>query len=140
MKEHIDKGEAMSASTPMTAVSSLAELVTITPGKITKAMALRAEGANVVVLALDAGQELREHKTITPVLVQVLQGELTVTTATDTVTLHPGGLVHFPALLPHAVAAVSPTIMTITLLTGSGSTPPPEPGAVPLVLEEGPQV
>lgn len=124
----------------MTVIPSIPDLVAIEEGKITKSMALRAAGATVITLGLDTGQELTEHKTTTPVLVQVIRGRLQVTTAAKEVELTTSGLVHFPALLPHAVKALEPTVMTITLLTSSGSAPTPPPGPTPLVLEDGPPV
>lgn len=77
---------------------------------------LVAEGARVVVFAFDAGQELREHSAAFPVLLQALTGHLQVTADGRTVDLEPGGVVHMTTRLPHAVRAVVPSRLMLTML------------------------
>ena len=77
---------------------------------------LVAEGARVVVFAFDAGQELREHTAAFPVLLQALTGHLQVTADGRTVDLEPGGVVHMTTRLPHAVRAVEPSRLMLTML------------------------
>lgn len=76
----------------------------------------KAEGVNVVLFSFDTGEELSEHTAAMPVIVQVLEGELEITAENRTVTLSPGGLVHFTTRLPHAVKALKPAKMVLYML------------------------
>lgn len=102
----------------MSNLADLAQLVTIEPGAKQVQQAFIAAGVRVMVFAFDTGQGLPEHAAPHPVLIQALQGELTVTAADRTVTLVPGGVVHFAPSLPHAVIAASPAKMALFMLTG----------------------
>jgi quercetin dioxygenase-like cupin family protein len=74
----------------------------------------------VVVFAFDAGQELTEHTAAAPALVQVVSGRLRLTLGSETTEVGPGSWVHMPAQLPHAVCALEPAVMLLTLLSGTG--------------------
>ena len=100
----------------MTSLADLAQLVDVAPEATVSRTVLTAEGARVVLFSFDAGQELTEHTAAVPVLLQVLDGHLTITADGRTVDLRPGGLVHLAARLPHAVLAVEPTRMSLTML------------------------
>lgn len=78
---------------------------------------MQQQGGNVVLFSFDAGQELSEHTAAMPVFVQTISGHLEVTGSGETVDLLPGGLVYFPTRLPHAVKAVEPSIMMLTMIT-----------------------
>lgn len=100
----------------MTVVADAAALVAVQPQSTVSRTVLRAEGVRVVVFSFDAGQELTEHTAAIPVLLQVLDGHLRVTADGRTVDLHPGGLVHLTTRLPHAVLAVEPSRLLLTML------------------------
>lgn len=100
----------------MTVVDDAAALVGVQAQSTVSRTVLRAEGVRVVLFSFDAGQELTEHTAAVPVLLQVLDGHLRVTAAGRTVDLHPGGLVHLPTRLPHAVLAVEPSRLLLTML------------------------
>ena len=72
----------------------------------------------VVVFAFDAGQELTEHTAASPAVVQTLTGRLRLTLGDETVEATPGSWAHMPARLPHAVVALEPSKMLLTLLRG----------------------
>ncbi len=80
----------------------------------------RGEGLRVVVFAFDAGQELSEHTSAYPAIVQVLSGKLLLTMGGDVVTMEPGDWAHMAADLPHSLEALEPTVMLLTLLRGPG--------------------
>ena len=77
---------------------------------------MTAGGVRLVLFAFDAGQELSEHTAAMPVLLQVLDGSLTVSAGGRSVDLRPGGVVHLPARLPHAVIALEPSRLLLTML------------------------
>ena len=100
----------------MTVVADAAALVAVQPQSTVSRTVLRAEGVRVVLFSFDAGQELTEHTAAVPVLLQVLDGHLRVTADGRTVELRPGGLVHLTTRLPHAVLAVEPSRLLLTML------------------------
>jgi quercetin dioxygenase-like cupin family protein len=100
----------------MADVDSLAALVEVAPDSTVSRTALTAEGARIVVFAFDAGQELTEHTAAVPVLLQVLDGLLEVEAAGRVVVLRPGGVVHLGTRTPHAVRALEPTRLLLTML------------------------
>lgn len=100
----------------MTDVADLAALVEIQPEATVSRTVLRAEGAKVVLFGFDTGQELTEHTAAVPVFLQVLEGHLSVTADGRTVDLLPGGVIHLGTRLPHALTAVAPTKLVLTML------------------------
>ncbi|KGF20645.1 cupin domain-containing protein [Pseudoglutamicibacter albus] len=111
----------MSESTPsQTAalgyIDNLAQHIEYSPNSTASAKLMRSEGVNVVLFAFDEGEELSEHTAAMPVIVQALEGELEITTDDQTVTLHPGGMVHFTTRLPHAVKALTKAKMVLYML------------------------
>src|SRR5450631_3667831 len=97
-------------------LSNVASLIEIQPEATVSRTVLKAEGARVVLFSFDAGQELTEHTAAMPVLLQVLDGRLTVTAAGRSVQLAPGGVIHLTARLPHAVLALEPSRLLLTML------------------------
>lgn len=100
----------------MTEQLDLAALVAVQPESTVSRTVLRAEGARVVLFAFDAGQELTEHTAAVPVLLQALDGHLRITAAGRTLDLRPGGVLHLGTRTPHAVLAVEPSRLILTML------------------------
>jgi quercetin dioxygenase-like cupin family protein len=78
----------------------------------------------LVGFSFDTGQELTEHAAARPAIVQVLSGRLQMTLGAKQVEVGPGDWVHMPARLPHALVALEPTVMLLTML-------PPAPAPAP---------
>ncbi len=97
-------------------ISNLAEEIDYADSSTISKTLLRAEGVNIVLFSFDAGEELSEHTAAMPVLVQTLEGELEITADGKTVTLLPGGVVHFTTRLPHAVKAIKPSKMVLYMM------------------------
>jgi len=109
--------EAGSSHRPeMTYVADVASLVAVSVDSTVSRTVLKADGVRLVLFAFDVGQELSEHTAAMPVLLRVLDGRLTVSAADRSVELAPGGVVHLPARMPHAVTALEPTRMLLTML------------------------
>jgi quercetin dioxygenase-like cupin family protein len=102
--------------TELTHVEDLASLVDVSTDATVSRTVLKAEGVRLVLFSFDAGQELSEHTAAMPVLLQVLDGRLTVASGGRTVELVPGGVVHLPTRAPHTVVALEPTRMLLTML------------------------
>ncbi len=70
----------------------------------------------VVVFAFDSGQELTDHTAAVPALVQVVSGRIRLDMAGEAVELEAGSWVRMEANLTHAVLALEPSVMLLTLL------------------------
>ena len=77
---------------------------------------LDVESAKVVAFEFEPGDELREHAARHPVLVQVLRGRVSFELPDRTVELVPGRVLHLTPMLRHAVTALEPTTLTVTML------------------------
>ena len=105
-----------SVNESMSAVASIADLVEITPQGTISRTVLREEGVRLVLFAFDQGEELSEHTAAMPVLLQALDGRFDITAAGRTVTLVPGGVIHLGTRTPHAVVALEPGRLLLTML------------------------
>jgi quercetin dioxygenase-like cupin family protein len=83
----------------------------------------RDDRLRVVGFAFATGQELTEHTSALPVIIQVVQGRLDLVLGDEKTEATPGSWIHLPARLPHTVRATEPTIMLLTML------PAPKPTA-----------
>ncbi|MBT1162382.1 cupin domain-containing protein [Bifidobacterium simiiventris] len=97
-------------------IDDLGSLVAVQPEATVSRTVMQVEGANVVLFSFDKGQELSEHTAAVPVLVQCLEGHLKVTGGGKTVDLVPGGILHFPTRLPHAVYAAEASKMVLIMV------------------------
>jgi quercetin dioxygenase-like cupin family protein len=100
----------------MADVADISTLVAIAPDSTVSRTVLKAEGARLVLFAFDAGQELTEHTAAVPVLLQALDGAFDITAAGRTVRLAPGDVVHLGTRTPHAVVALEPSRLLLTML------------------------
>jgi len=100
----------------LTYVPDVAALVEVGAESTVSRTVLKADGVRLVLFAFDVGQELSEHTAAVPVLLRVLDGRLMVSAGGRSVELAPGGIVHLPARLPHALIALEPTRMLLTML------------------------
>ncbi len=79
------------------------------------------EHLKVIIFGFGAGQELSEHTSTMPAILQFVSGEAQLTLGDDTFDAGPGAFVHMPAGLLHAIRAKVPTVMLL-LLVRSGRT------------------
>lgn len=76
----------------------------------------RDESVRVVIFAFDADQELTEHSTPVPAIIQVVSGRFDLDLGGEHVDAGPGVWVHMPPSLPHSVRAVEPSVMLLTMV------------------------
>lgn len=100
----------------MTCVENVGSLVEVQKGTRTSQIALSADGVRVVVFAFDKDAELTQHTAPGPIFVQGLEGHLTFTAEGETRDLKPGTIIHLDARIPHALHAVEPSKMILTLM------------------------
>lgn len=106
----------------LTLVDDMLAAAPIRPGAVVPSSVLKIGPFSVIVFAFDTGMELREHHAPVPVLLQVLDGEVQVDAAGESVTLRPGGLLHIAPNVTHRVVAATPSRMQLTVL-GTGHDP-----------------
>lgn len=98
------------------AVPELAEVVTIQPGAVVSKVVHRDEDLDVTVFGFDAGEGLTEHTASRSAIVEVLRGRLRFTADGEELDAGPGFWLHMTAGTPHALEAVEPTLMLLTLV------------------------
>jgi quercetin dioxygenase-like cupin family protein len=72
----------------------------------------------VVGFAFDKGQELTEHTAAVPALVQVLKGRIEMNLDGETIEMVPGSWLRMEAHLAHALMALEPSVVLLTLIRG----------------------
>ena len=81
------------------------------------------ESVRVVVFGFAEGEELTEHASSRPALLQVLRGELELTLDGESVRAREGAWVQMSAGLRHAIRARTPAVMLLTLVQQGGAPP-----------------
>ena len=101
---------------PHITVADATSAVSIQPGAIVSKVIHRDSQLNVTVFGLDVGQELTEHKASRSAIVQVLTGRLRFTADGEELDAGPGFWLHMASETPHALVAVEPAVMLLTLV------------------------
>jgi quercetin dioxygenase-like cupin family protein len=97
-------------------VADATNAVSIQPGAIVSKVIHRDGQLNVTVFGLDAGEELTEHRASSAAIVHVLAGRLRFTADAEEFDAGPGFWLHMTSDTPHALVAVEPTVMLLTLI------------------------
>jgi quercetin dioxygenase-like cupin family protein len=74
------------------------------------------EHVKVVLFGFGPGQELSEHTSTMPAILQFVSGEARLTLGDDTLDAGPGSFVRMPAGLRHGIQAKTPTVLLLLLL------------------------
>jgi quercetin dioxygenase-like cupin family protein len=85
-------------------------------GSIVSREIVKKPAGSVTVFAFDEGQGLSEHIAPFDALVQVLEGEAEITISGKTHHLKGGDLILMPAQQPHALKALRPYKMLLTMI------------------------
>lgn len=100
-------------------IDDLTNTITIQPGAVVSKVVHREGGLDVTVFGFDAGEGLTEHTATRAAIIQVLSGTMRVTVDGEEVEAVPGSWIHMDAGAPHALEAIEPTLMLLTLLPPS---------------------
>jgi len=95
---------------------AVADLVQYQEGAIVSRILIKKPTGSVTAFAFAAGQSLSEHTVPYDALVQLLDGEADITIAGQPHHLSTGQWILLPADQPHAVQAVTPFKMLLTML------------------------
>jgi quercetin dioxygenase-like cupin family protein len=99
-----------------TLVDSLAELIEgIQPDSIVSRTFYKDDRMKATLFGFDSGQELSEHTSSQSAIIQIVQGEATVTLGDDRYELTAGSWLHMPPRQKHSVLARTPLIMLLTM-------------------------
>ena len=97
-----------------TLIPQVAGLIeTIQPESIVSRTFYRGDGMKAILFGFDAGQELSEHTSSQTAIIQIVQGEATVTLGDDRHELSAGAWLHMPPRLKHSVIAKSPLLLLL---------------------------
>jgi len=99
-------------------VEKLIDLVAYADGAVVSRILTGNSAGNVTLFAFDIEQVLSEHMTPYDALVQVLDGEGEFTIGGVAHRVRAGEIVWMPAGVPHAVRAVTPFKMLLTMIKG----------------------
>ncbi|HKN25577.1 MAG TPA: cupin domain-containing protein [Candidatus Acidoferrum sp.] len=101
---------------PASEVLRLAELVSYQDGTVVSRTLIKHPTGTVTLFAFDAGQGLTEHTTAFDALVQMLDGKAEITISGKPYHVEAGEAILLPANQPHALAALSPFKMLLTMI------------------------
>lgn len=106
-----------SVTTDYTVINNLAGLIeNIQPDSITSRTFYKSDRLKAIVFGFDTGQELSEHTSSQAAIIQIVQGEATITVGDDKHELNAGSWLHMQPRLKHSVYAKTPLIMLLLML------------------------
>lgn len=97
-------------------VKSASSLVNYQDGAVVSREVVRRPTGTVTVFAFDSGQGLSEHTAPFDALVHLIEGEAEISIAGRPHRVHAGELLLLPAHQPHALQAVQPFKMVLTMI------------------------
>lgn len=77
---------------------------------------VKVTGATVIRIGFTAGQVMDDHRAPAPILVQGIVGDVSFSTADESVSLVPGTAVHLDGGVVHKLVAKSDSVVMLTLL------------------------
>ena len=78
----------------------------------------REAGTSVVMMAMEAGDAIKEHSATSPVSVQLLRGHIALNAGGQALELRPGQLAFMQPNVPHDVSALEQSVVLLTLAEG----------------------
>jgi quercetin dioxygenase-like cupin family protein len=97
-------------------IESLVAALPISVGRARRRQVLKAKGVRILRLSFDAGQVLTERAESAPMLIQTLQGRVTLTVDGEQVDMPAGAIIHLERQIPHSIAAAVASHVMVTLL------------------------
>jgi quercetin dioxygenase-like cupin family protein len=104
------------ATAPKSETLHLAELVTYQDGSVVSRQITKADSGNVTLFAFDKDQELSEHTAPFDALVHILDGSAEIKISGKAFNLKTGDAIIMPANEPHALKALAPFKMLLTMI------------------------
>jgi quercetin dioxygenase-like cupin family protein len=104
------------ATAPKSEILKLTELVTYQDGSVVSRQITKADTGNVTLFAFDKDQELSEHTAPFDALVHILDGSAEIKISGKAFELGLGDAIIMPAHEPHALKALGPFKMLLTMI------------------------
>jgi quercetin dioxygenase-like cupin family protein len=104
------------ATTFVAHAANAAATISCQPGSVVSREILKKKTGTVTLFAFDTGQGLSEHTAPFDAMVYVLEGQVEISISGQPHTLNAGDLIIMPANQPHAVKALSPFKMILTMI------------------------
>ena len=104
------------ATAPKSEILKLTELVTYQDGSVVSRQITKADTGNVTLFAFDKDQELSEHTAPFDALVHILDGRAEIKISGKAFELGLGDAIIMPAHEPHALKALGPFKMLLTMI------------------------
>jgi quercetin dioxygenase-like cupin family protein len=104
------------ATAPKSEILKLTELVTYQDGSVVSRQITKADTGNVTLFAFDKDQELSEHTAPFDALVHILDGRAEIKISGKAFELGRGDAIIMPAHEPHALKALGPFKMLLTMI------------------------
>ncbi|NLW78729.1 MAG: cupin domain-containing protein [Ruminococcaceae bacterium] len=97
-------------------VLSLAGQVDVAKGQVVSKTLAQNDAVSLTIFAFDAGEEISSHASEGDALVTVLEGKGRITIGGEMYMLQAGQSIVMPAGVPHALLAVEPFKMFLTVI------------------------
>jgi len=108
MQETFEKGTVL----------NLKDMIEYSTGGVISKQVLKNPSGNITLFSFDEGQGLSEHTAPFDAMVQVLEGEARITIGGKPNVLKAGESIIMPANVTHALHAVHPFKMLLTMIRG----------------------
>jgi len=102
-------------SNPYTLLPNLETEVEIPPKGILSRTIHNDDHVKLVLFAFAEGEELSAHTAPMAAALYLIKGNARLTLGEDTIEAKSGALVHMPPQLPHAIVALSPLVMLLSM-------------------------
>jgi quercetin dioxygenase-like cupin family protein len=104
------------ATAPKSEILHLAGMANYQDGSVVSRQITKADAGNVTLFAFDQEQELSEHTAPFDALVQILDGSAEIKISGKPFQLETGDAIIMPANEPHALRALTPFKMLLTMI------------------------
>ena len=104
------------ATAPKSEILHLADLATYQDGSVVSRQITKADAGNVTLFAFDKDQELSEHTAPFDALAYILDGNAEIKISGKAFNLDSGDAIIMPANEPHALKALTPFKMLLTMI------------------------
>jgi quercetin dioxygenase-like cupin family protein len=99
-------------------VLNLQKMVEYSPGGVISKQVLKNASGNITLFSFDQGQGLSEHTAPFDAVVQILNGEAEIIIGGASHTVKEGETIIMPANITHALQAIKPFKMLLTMIKG----------------------
>ena len=95
---------------------ALKELVSCQPGQVVSRTLAQNKAVSITLFAFDKGEEISSHRSEGDAMVVLFEGTAEITIGDNTFTAGEGQTIVMPAGIPHALKAVTPFKMLLTVV------------------------